>query len=81
MRQDWLDLAYVHWPYAPDIVQALLPAGLTVDTFDGSAWVGLIPFSMRDVGLPHGPAVPYLGAFAEVNVRTYVHVNGRPGVR
>jgi uncharacterized protein YqjF (DUF2071 family) len=80
MRQDWLDLAYVHWRYDPEVVQALLPAGLTVDTFDGSAWVGLIPFSMRDVGLPHGPAVPYLGAFAEVNVRTYVHANGKPGV-
>lgn len=70
----------MHWRYAPEVVQALLPAGLTVDTFDGSAWVGLIPFSMRDIGLARGPSVPYLGSFAEVNVRTYVHVNGRPGV-
>ena len=80
MRQQWLDLAYVHWRYEPAEVQALLPAGLTVDTFDGSAWVGLIPFSMRGIGLPHGPAVPYLGSFAEVNVRTYVRVGDRPGV-
>lgn len=80
MRQQWLDLAYVHWRYDPAVVQALLPAGLQVDTFDGSAWVGLIPFSMRDVGLPHGPAVPYFGSFAEVNVRTYVRVGNRPGV-
>lgn len=80
MRQEWKDLGYLHWRYDPVVVQALLPAGLTVDTFDGSAWVGLIPFSMRDIGLARGPAVPYLGSFAEVNVRTYVHVDGRPGV-
>jgi uncharacterized protein YqjF (DUF2071 family) len=80
MRQQWLDLAYVHWRYDPAEVQALLPRGLQVDTFDGSAWVGLIPFSMRGIGLPHGPAVPYLGSFAEVNVRTYVRVGDRPGV-
>ena len=80
MRQQWRDLAYLHWRYEPEIVESLLPKGLTVDTFDGSAWVGLIPFSMRDVGLSRGPSVPYFGSFAEVNVRTYVHVNGRPGV-
>lgn len=80
MRQQWLDLAYVHWRYDPAAVQMLLPDGLTVDTFDGSAWVGLIPFSMRGIGLGRGPAVPYLGTFAEVNVRTYVVADGRPGV-
>lgn len=80
MRQQWLDLAYVHWRYPPDAVQRLLPDGLTVDTFDGAAWVGLIPFTMRGVGLARGPAVPYLGTFSEVNVRTYVHDGSRPGV-
>ena len=80
MRQRWVDLAYVHWRYDPGVVQQLLPNGLEVDTFDGSAWVGLIPFSMRGVGLPHGPAVPYLGSFAEVNVRTYVRQGDRRGV-
>lgn len=80
MRQQWKDLAYLHWRYDPAVVQGLLPKGLSVDTFDGSAWVGLIPFSMRDVGLARGPSVPYLGSFAEVNVRTYVHVDDKPGV-
>ena len=80
MRQQWLDLVYVHWRYDPDEVQALLPSGLVVDTYDGSAWVGVIPFSMRGIGLARGPAVPYLGSFSEVNVRTYVHVDGVPGV-
>ena len=80
MRQEWRDLAYVHWRYDPEVVQGLLPAELTVDTFDGSAWVGLIPFSMRNIGLPHGPAMPYFGSFPEINVRTYVIRDGRPGV-
>ncbi len=80
MVQQWRDLAYVHWRYDAAEVQALLPAGLQVDTFDGSAWVGLIPFSMRNIGLPRTPAVPYLGSFPEVNVRTYVRHNGVPGV-
>ncbi len=80
MVQQWQELAYLHWRYDPAVVQALLPPGLEVDTFDGSAWVGLIPFSMRNIGLPKLPAVPYFGSFPEVNVRTYVKRNGIPGV-
>jgi uncharacterized protein YqjF (DUF2071 family) len=80
MTQRWTNLAYLHWRYDPVVIQALLPAGLEVDTFDGSAWVGLIPFSMRDVGVPNLPPVPYFGDFPEVNVRTYVRRNGVPGV-
>lgn len=63
MVQQWRDLAYIHWRYDPATVQALLPPGLEVDTFDGSAWVGLIPFSMRGITVPHMPAVPYFGSF------------------
>lgn len=80
MVQQWRDLAYIHWRYPAEEVQALLPPGLEVDVHDGSAWVGLIPFSMRKIGLPHLPAVPYFGSFPEVNVRTYVRCNGQPGV-
>ena len=80
MRQRWEDLLYLHWPCAVADVEKLLPPGLEADTFDGSAWVGLIPFSMRGIGLGRGPAVPYLGSFSEVNVRTYVRRDGIPGV-
>ena len=72
LRQRWTELAYFHWAYEPADVQALLPAGVTVDTFDGSAWVGLVPFEMRDVQLGSTPPVPWLGSFIEINVRTYV---------
>jgi uncharacterized protein YqjF (DUF2071 family) len=80
MVQQWQDLSYIHWRYEPEEVKALLPPGVEVDTFDGSAWVGLIPFSMRNIGLPGMPPVPYFGSFPEVNVRTYVKCNGVPGV-
>ncbi|MFT7601578.1 MAG: hypothetical protein ACI8TP_004537 [Acidimicrobiales bacterium] len=72
LHQHWAELAYFHWAYEPEVVQQRLPAGLTVDTFDGSAWVGLIPFEMRDVQLGPTPPVPWLGTFVEINVRTYV---------
>ena len=80
MKQQWRELAYIHWRYDASVVQALLPKGLEVDTFDGSAWVGLIPFSMRNISFPGTPAIPYLGSFPEVNVRTYVKKDGIPGV-
>ena len=80
MVQTWENLVYLHWAYEPEQVQSLLPEGLLVDTFAGNAYVGLIPFQMRGIGVPHLPAVPYLGTFPEVNVRTYVIRNGIPGV-
>ncbi|MGI9625135.1 MAG: YqjF family protein [Acidimicrobiales bacterium] len=72
LRQSWAELAYFHWPYAPSEVQDLLPSGLQVDTFDGQAWVGLIPFEMQQVRVASSPVVPWLGSFLEINVRTYV---------
>lgn len=80
MKQGWYDLVYVHFEYPVDIVQRLLPSGLEVDSYNDKAWVGLIPFSMRGIGLPRLPAIPYFGSFPEVNVRTYVTRNGVPGV-
>ncbi len=80
MRQSWHDLLFAHWPVAPEVVRGLLPAGLTPDTFDGAAWVGVVPFVMRGVR-PRGiPPVPWLSGFPEINVRTYVTVGGKPGV-
>ena len=76
MKQGWYDLAYIHYRYKVEEVARILPSGLEVDVCDGSAWVGLIPFSMRGIGVPGLPSVPYLGSFPEVNVRTYVRRNG-----
>jgi uncharacterized protein YqjF (DUF2071 family) len=72
LRQTWAELASFHWPYDPDVVQRMLPAGVTVDSFDGRAWVGLIPFEMQGVRIGPLPRMPYFGDFVEINVRTYV---------
>lgn len=80
MTQHWADAVFLHWRYPPAAVQRLLPAGVEVDTHDGSAWVGLVPFNMERLGLPGLPPFPLVGAFPEVNVRTYVHSGPRRGV-
>ena len=82
MRMGWRLLTYVHWRVDPDQVARLLPEGLGPDVFDGSAWVGLIPFDMRGIRPPGVPDVlPYVGSFPETNVRTYVvGPDGRRGV-
>ncbi len=81
MFQRWRHLTFLHWRYPPDVVQARLPAGLTVETCDGSAWVGLIPFLMVDVRAPGVPPLPWLSRFPETNVRTYVRgPDGRSGI-
>src|SRR3954469_12678323 len=80
MFQRWEILTFLHWKYAPEVAQSLLPQGLTVEEHDGEAWVGLVPFTMR-VSVPHAPAPPWLGRFCETNVRTYVRDEwGRRGV-
>jgi uncharacterized protein len=80
MIHRWDQLAFVHWPYDPAAVQALLPPGLTPDTFDGWAWVALVPFYVT-ISTPKLPAIPWLSRFAEINVRTYVRgPDGRTGV-
>jgi uncharacterized protein YqjF (DUF2071 family) len=62
-------------------LQALLPAGLELDTFDGKAYAGLIPFTMTGVRAALTPALPWLSSFHEINLRTYVHRQGKnPGV-
>lgn len=80
MRQDWRSLAYVHWPFRPALVQSHLPPGLEVDTHDGMAWVGLVPFRMENIAARFTPPIPYLGTFPETNVRTYVRGSDGPGV-
>lgn len=80
MTQSWQDLAYVHWPVAPATVAQRLPEGLTPDTFDDRAWIGLVPFHMRDIAAPRTPPIPWLGTFPETNIRTYVVGPEGPGV-
>lgn len=76
----WLDLAFLHRPVRPALLRAHVPAGLELDTFDGSAWLGSVPFRMEGVRPRRMPAVPGISDFPELNLRTYVTAQGKPGV-
>ena len=84
MRQTWRNLLFAHWPLPPAAMRALVPQALELDTYDGQAWLGVVPFAMSNVH-PRGlPSVPWLSAFPELNVRTYVRMEekgvAKPGV-
>lgn len=76
----WCDLLFAHWPVPVAALRRHIPGALEVDTVDGWAWVGVVPFRMEHVRPRLLPAVPPLSAFCELNVRTYVVHRGRPGV-
>jgi uncharacterized protein YqjF (DUF2071 family) len=81
MYQRWSHLLFLHWPVAAQVIAPHLPRGLELDTFDGRAYVGLIPFTMSNIRARWLPPLPGLSRFHEVNLRTYVHFSGRdPGV-
>mgnify|MGYP002622672419 FL=1 len=80
MTQMWHDLLFMHWPLPPDVLRPLLPPGLDLDTFDGRAWIGVVPFRMSGIRFRFLPPVPGTSAFPELNVRTYVTVGDKPGV-
>jgi uncharacterized protein YqjF (DUF2071 family) len=77
MYQSWRSLLFLHWEFPPEQVRPLVPAGLDLDLFEGRAYVGLVPFTMKGVRPVVLPPVPGTGAFHETNVRTYVHRDGR----
>ncbi len=79
-RQSWLDLVFIHYRVEPARLRPLLPDGLVLEEFDGSAWLGVVPFLMADVMARGLPAVPGISKFPELNVRTYVERDGKSGV-
>lgn len=81
MRQRWEQLLFLHWSWPCAQVQRTLPAGLTVDPWGNRAWIGIVPFFMRQVRPRCLPAVPGVSDFLELNLRTYVRdEHGRTGV-
>jgi uncharacterized protein len=82
MRQSWHDLLFAHWALEPEHVRAAMPEELRpyLDTYDGKAWVGVIPFWMSNVRMRGIPPIPTAATFPELNVRTYVTISGKPGV-
>lgn len=80
MLQNWENLVFLHWQIEPSLIRPLVPSELEIDTFDEHAWIGVTPFAMSGVRFNHLPAVLGLSSLLELNVRTYVHHDGVPGV-
>ena len=80
MTQRWEKLLFAHWPVAISKVRELVPDCLEVESFDGFAWIGVVPFLMNNVGFRTMPPVVGLNRFLELNVRTYVSCDGVSGV-
>ncbi len=73
-------LAFLHWPIDPAVIRPLIPQGLELDTFEGQAWIGIVPFRMEATRVRFAPPLPSAHEFAELNVRTYARHGSRSGV-
>ena len=82
MHQDWGKLLFIHWRINENLLRPHVPKSLQIDTYGDSAWIAITPFTMWDIRAfpPFVPPVPGLDSMEELNVRTYVHYNGVPGV-
>jgi len=80
MTQTWHDLLFAHWPVDCRELRDRIPSACELDLFDGTAWIGIVSFEMTNVAARATPVLPWLSAFPEVNVRTYVRVDDKPGV-
>lgn len=80
MAMQWHDLLFMHWPVRPEVLRPHIPPPLRLETFDGAAWLGVVPFRMAGTRARLTPALPGVSAFPELNVRTYVSTGGKPGV-
>lgn len=79
VAQSWRDLLFAHWPVSPLALRPLLPPGLELDTFAGDAWIGVVPFRISHIA-PRGFPPAFALSFPELNVRTYVTAEDKPGV-
>lgn len=77
---NWHDLLFMHWPVKAELLIPLMPAGLPVDLYDGTAWIGIVPFRMSGIRARYAFPIPLLSSTPEINVRTYVSRDGKPGV-
>jgi uncharacterized protein YqjF (DUF2071 family) len=80
MGQTWCDLLFAHWPVSREALERVVPAPLLIDEFDGTPWLGITPFRVESLRLRGTPPVPPISEFPELNVRTYVTVDGAPGI-
>lgn len=80
MQQVWKDLLFLHYKIPYDLLRNFVPPSLHLDQFEGECWISISPFKMRNVRLRYFPPIPSAYNFLELNLRTYVKYQGRPGI-
>lgn len=80
MGQTWVNLLFAHWRIPEEALRKVVPPQLPIDTYEGSAWLGVTPFYVRGLRLRGTAPAPVLSSFPELNVRTYVSIEGKPGI-
>jgi len=80
MAQRWSNLLFAHWPVDVGALRDIVPSSLPLETFDGTAWLSIVPFYLSHLRPRWLPALPWVSEFPELNVRTYVTLGGKPGV-
>lgn len=80
MQQEWHDLLFLHWEIEPADLRPFIPPGLELDTYGSKAWIAVVPFTMKGVAPRGCPKPSFVSDFPEINIRTYVIKDGKPGV-
>src|SRR5438067_301567 len=80
MHMTWNNLLFAHWPVHIEQLRPHVPLQLPIDTYDGQAWLAIVPFTMTNVRPRFIPPLPYFSAFPELNVRTYITMENKPGI-
>ena len=80
LRQTWSNLLFIHWPISAELLRPHIPSSLQIDTYNGTAWLGVVAFVMEGIYFRGLSTLSLTPKFQEINVRTYVQCNGKPGV-
>lgn len=78
--QEWNNALFLHWSVPVEMLKPLIPDSLHLDLHDGKAWVSVVAFKMEKIRPKGLPTIPFVSDFYEVNVRTYVTKDRKPGV-
>ncbi|MFB6363574.1 YqjF family protein [Paenibacillus elgii] len=80
MKQTWEHFPFAHWPVPVEAIRSFVPEALDIDTWDGQAWISILPFRIGEIRLKHMPSLPWMRSFPEINVRTYVRSGGESAI-
>lgn len=80
MKQTWEHFLFAHWPVPVDAIRSFVPEALDIDTWDGQAWIGILPFRIGGIRLKYMPSLPWMRSFPEINVRTYIRSGGESAI-